>query len=180
MIETEKKYRLHHSSREGILARLKEFGAEDEGSEFEENIIYGGGILDEKNAILRVRKTGSRSTLTYKRRLAGQSGYKEQLEYESEFSDVGALCEILYAIGFKPRLIYEKKRHTWKFRSVEVVLDELPFGDYMEIEGSITGIREAEMLLDAQDLEPELETYPRLTAKMGSIVNGVMESRFEK
>jgi hypothetical protein len=60
------------------------------------------------------------------------------------------------------------------------VLDELPFGDYMEIEGSITGIREAEMLLDAQDLEPELETYPRLTAKMGSIVNGVMESRFEK
>jgi adenylate cyclase class 2 len=180
MIETEKKYRLHHSDREGVIARLKEFGAEDEGIEFEENIIYGGGILDEKNAVLRVRITGSRSTLTYKRRLAGQSGYKEQLEYESEFSDVGALCEILYAIGFKPRLIYEKKRHTWKFRSVEVVLDELPFGDYMEIEGPITGIVEAEMLLDVQDLEPEFETYPRLTAKMGATVNGVMESRFEK
>ena len=178
MIETEKKYRLRHSDREGIISRLKESGAVDEGTQFEENIIYGGGVLDEKNAVLRIRNTEGHSVLTYKRRLASQSSYKEQLEFESEFTDERALREILYALGFKPRLIYEKKRRTWKLRSVEVVLDELPFGDYMEIEGSVTEIAEAEMLLDIQDLEVENETYPRLTSRLGTVVNGVTESRF--
>jgi adenylate cyclase class 2 len=180
MIETEKKYRLHHSDREGIISRLKEFGAEDRGTEFEENTVYGGGVLDEKNAVLRVRNVGGRCILTYKRRLASQSGFKEQIEYESEFSDERAVREILYALGFKPRLVYEKRRHTWIFRSVEVVLDELPFGDYMEIEGTITAITEAEMLLETDDLEIEGETYPRLTSRLGTVNNGVSESRFTR
>ena len=180
MIETEKKYRLPRSLREEVISRLKEFDAEDEGSQFEENIIYCGGILDEKNAVLRVRITEGRCLLTYKRRLASQSSFKEQLEYETEFADQRSMSEILYALGFRPRLIYEKKRHTWKFRNVEVVLDELPFGDYMEIEGTMIDITEAEMLLDIEDLEPENETYPRLTSRNGIIVNGVKESRFQK
>jgi adenylate cyclase class 2 len=180
MIETEKKYRLDNSRREEVVSRLKESGAADEGVQFEENVIYGGGILDEKNAVLRVRITESRCVLTYKRRLASESSYKEQLEYESEFSDDRSLREILYALGFKPRLIYEKNRHTWKLRNVEVVLDELPFGEYMEIEGSITDIAEAEMLLDITGLEAENETYPRLTSRLGTVVNGVCESRFAR
>src|SRR4051794_34019808 len=108
MIETEKKYRLHQSDREGIISRLKEFGAEDRGTEFEENIIYGGGILDEKNAVLRIRHVEGRRILTYKRRIASRSSFKEQIEYESEFSDERAMREILYALGFRPRLVYEK------------------------------------------------------------------------
>ena len=180
MIETEKKYRLHHSDREGVIARLKEFGAKDEGIRFEENIIYGGGVLDEKNAVLRVRITEGNCVLTYKRRLANDSSYKEQLEYETAFADEGAMREILYALNFRPRLVYEKKRHTWKLGQVEVVLDELPFGEYMEIEGSITGIAEAELLLDIEDLELENETYPRHTARLGTIVDGVKESRFPR
>ncbi len=75
-------------------------------------------------------------------------------------------------------MIYEKRRKTWSFRNVEVVLDELPFGLFMEIEGSIQGITEAEMLLDAEDFKVELETYPRLTMKQG-IQNGqIIEAKF--
>ena len=177
-IETEKKYKLPEELRLPLVDRLKEMGGEDHGEEFEENIIYGGGVLDEKGAVLRIRKTAGRTLLTYKQRIANDSQYKEQVEYETEFKGITALREILYNLGYRPRLIYEKQRHTWKFRKVEVVLDKLPFGNYMEIEGSITGIAEAEMLLDIEDLETEQETYPRLTARLGEIVNGIREARF--
>ena len=50
----------------------------------------------------------------------------------------------------------------------------------MEIEGSVQDIIEAEKLLGAERFESELRGYPRLTAKFGKQVNGIMESRFEK
>jgi adenylate cyclase class 2 len=81
-------------------------------------------------------------------------------------------------LGLQPRLIYEKHRDTWKLRSVEVVLDELPFGMFMEIEGSITGIREAELLLDLDDVEVEHETYPMLTGRLGTKIGDMIEARF--
>jgi hypothetical protein len=61
---------------------------------------------------------------------------------------------------------------------VEVVLDELPFGSFMEIEGPLTAIAEAEMLLGIEDLEVEHETYPRITARLGKLNNGIIEARF--
>ena len=86
---------------------------------------------------------------------------------------------IITELGLKPVLVYEKYRDTWKFRSVEIVLDELPFGEYMEVEGSITAIKEAEILLGLEDLETEHETYPRLTARLGKRSGGVVEARFD-
>jgi adenylate cyclase class 2 len=77
-----------------------------------------------------------------------------------------------------PALVYEKRRSTWRFREVEVVIDELPFGHYMEIEGPRTGIKEAEMLLGIEDLEAEQETYPSLTARLGRKTGDVIEARF--
>jgi hypothetical protein len=49
----------------------------------------------------------------------------------------------------------------------------------MEIEGSLTGIKEAEMLLGIEDLETEHETYPRLTAQLGKKTGSMIESRFD-
>ena len=58
------------------------------------------------------------------------------------------------------------------------MLDTLPFGEFMEIEGSITAIKEAEMILDIEGFVAESETYPRLTARLGTMVGNVIESRF--
>ena len=49
----------------------------------------------------------------------------------------------------------------------------------MEIEGSLTAIKEAEMLLDIEDLETEHETYPRLTARVGKKKGSLVEARFD-
>lgn len=179
VIETEKKYRLDDAKRAEILESLSEAGAEFEHEDFETNIIFGGGALDENKAVLRIRITEDYALLTYKKRIENQFDVKQQVEIETKFDDPGALKEIVANLGFDARLIYEKRRRTWRFRSVEIVLDELPFGLFMEIEGSIVAIKEAEMVLGIEDLETEHETYPRLTARLGKRNGDIVEARFD-
>lgn len=178
-IEIEKKFRLSPAQSDAIRASLEEFGAEYLGEDFEVNQIFGGPVLDAQGAVVRIRKIRDHAILTFKKRIDSNLAVKQQVEYESRVSDAENIREILVAVGLKLRLVYEKRRRKWKFRSVEVVLDELPFGLFMEIEGSLTGIGEAEMLLDCEDLEPEFETYPRLTQSSGVIRDGIVEARFE-
>jgi adenylate cyclase, class 2 len=178
-IETEKKYRLRSGDRERITTALRECGGKFLGQESEENTIFTTQEMTEQASIVRIRNVGDRCLLTFKRRVHSLSDVKEQIEHETVVSNAEETASILFELGLRPRLIYEKKRDTWKFRSVEVVLDELPFGSFMEIEGSRTSIKEAEMILGIEDLETELETYPRLTSRLGKEVDGVIEARFD-
>jgi adenylyl cyclase CyaB, putative len=179
-IEIEKKYKLDEAKRAQILEALSEAGAEFEREDFETNTIFGGGTLDENIAALRIRTTQNGALLTYKKRFGNQIDIKQQIEIETKIDNPNALKEIIANLGFDQRVIYEKRRRTWRFRSVEIVLDELPFGLFMEIEGTITSIKEAEMILGIEELEPESETYPRLTMKLGKRNGNVIEARFSE
>ena len=178
-IEIEKKYRISVDQYEFILAGLNEFSAEFMGAEFEVNSIYGGGILKEKKAALRVRKIGEKTILTFKQGIQNEFAIKHQLEFETEVADAEQIEKIIESLGFQVGLIYEKRRKTWKFKNVEVVLDELPFGLFMEIEGKMTDIALAEMLLEADNFEVEYETYPSLTKKLGKENGNIIEARFD-
>lgn len=177
-IEIEKKFRLSDDRREQILANLEGLGAQFVSEDFEENTLYGGGILDEKRAVLRVRKIGNKTVLTYKERVENNSDIKHQTEFETIVESAEEIENIIAHLGFTKALVYEKRRKTWRLRDVEIMLDELPFGLYMEIEGSITAIAEAEMLLDAENFETEHETYPHLTSRFGVKKEFVIEARF--
>ena len=177
--EIEKKYRLSAEQKEDVLESLKEIGAEFEGEDFEENILFYSAELLEKQAVLRLRRIGERTILTYKQRVLNQTGVKEHIEYETEVSDFGEIANIIETLGYTRSLVYEKRRRTWKFRQVEIVLDVLPFGDFMEIEGSLTAIAEAEMFLGAEDFEVEHATYPNLTRQFGKPNGELREARFE-
>lgn len=177
-IEIEKKYRLDPERRGELKRELESSGAEFVGREFEENTIFSSDQLRDTGSILRIRKTDNRSILTFKRRIENRFDVKQQIEHETEISDPTAAEAIIRELGLKSVLVYEKYRDTWNFRSVELVIDELPFGDYMEIEGSVTAIKEAEILLGIEDLETEHETYPRLTARFGERNGETTEARF--
>src|SRR5690349_17316782 len=144
MIEIEKKYRLTAEQRDRVLQRLQEAGAEDRGEEFEENTIYGGGNLKRGTSVLRLRRVGKKALLTYKERIASESPVKQQREEETAVDEAAAMALILDALGFQPVLVYEKRRRTWSLGRTEVVIDELPFGLFMEIEGDEQEIDEAE------------------------------------
>jgi adenylate cyclase, class 2 len=177
-IEIEKKYRITEDQLSDVLSALKDFSAEFIREDFEENILYQGGILDTKACVFRLRKLGDKATLTYKEPIQSEFAIKQRLEHETEISDAEAMENIIDGLGLKPILVYEKRRKTWHFRSVEIVLDELPFGLFMEIEGSITSIAEAEMILEIEHFEAENESYPSLTMKYGNQIEDVFESRF--
>ncbi len=207
-IEIEKKYRLSKKQREEVLRRLPEIGATRQGEEFEVNTLYAGNDLEMGRAVLRLRRIDKRSSavLTYKERFPVRSDIKQQREDETRVDNPDAMELILDALGFMPALVYEKRRETWTLaetetpkhaktlektgklgktetsgktlRQTEIVIDELPFGLFMEIEGTEAGIREVESKLAIKRLRAEPATYPKLTLKHGKDCDGVIESRF--
>jgi adenylate cyclase class 2 len=178
-IEIEKKYRLTREQRERLIRRLDESDAKALGEEFEENTLYAGGNLDLNNQALRLRRTGSKATFTYKERHTSESAIKRHREDETTVENAEALNAILDALGFKPALVYEKRRSTWRIKGAEVVLDELPFGLFAEIEGEENAIREVEEQLGLADAEAEMATYPQLTRRHGEKHGDMIEARFK-
>ncbi len=178
--EIEKKYRLSEGQKVEILESLDEVGAEFLGEDFEENIIFSNGDLIAKHAVLRLRRIGEKTILTYKQRVQNDFGVKQNTEYETEIADFDEIARIFENLGFRRALVYEKRRRTWNFRQVEIVLDTLPFGEFMEIEGAVTAIAEAEMFLGAEDFEVVHETYPNLTLRFGKQNGDLTEARFDR
>lgn len=178
-IEIEKKYRLTPERVEPLRRKLEEVGAEGRGrAEFEENVIYMGPGLDPARRVLRLRRKGGRAVFTFKERDLSGSAVKRQREEETEVSDATALANILEALGYRPVLVYEKRRETWRVADTEVVIDELPFGLYAEIEGDEANILEVEKLLNLDTAEAEHAPYPELTLRHGTHKGDAVEARF--
>lgn len=177
-IEIEKKFRLTKAQREQVIARLKQLRAKAKGTVFEENTLYGGDRLDLGRCALRLRRVGKKALLTYKERFPTDSSIKQQREEETLVSNADAIDAILDALGFAPALVYEKRRSTWQLGKAEIVIDELPFGLFMEIEGPEETIRDVERRLGIKGLRAERATYPQLTFKRGKRYGEMIEARF--
>ena len=115
-----------------------------------------------------------------KQRLPSKSSIKHQQEEETEVANAEAAHAILTALGFRPGLVYEKRRTRWQLGRAEVVIDELPFGLFMEIEGTEKQIARVEALLGIEDLPAVMETYPMLTVRLGKERKGIVEARFPR
>jgi adenylate cyclase class 2 len=179
-IETEKKYRLGPKRLEEIIEKLVNLGATYVKEVFEVNYQHRGGDMDESGATLRLRKIGDFTVLTYKERMKSDNGAKRKMEYETSVSDVEATEAIIERLGYRLTAVYEKRRKYWLLGDVEVVLDELPFGLYMEIEGTDEAIEKAAKKLGLKEIEREPRGYPRLTVKYGKMNGDVAEAKFER
>ena len=92
-----------------------------------------------KKHVLRLRQD-NRATLTFKRP-RGQVETRE--EFEVEIDDFEGGRKILEALGYTVTTLYEKYRETYQIDLIQVMLDELPFGSFVELEGpSIESIRQ--------------------------------------
>ena len=180
-IEIEKKYLLTQGERRTIERRLRELGYKPKKLEFEENTIYRGGNLEFGRRAMRIRRVKGEAILTFKQRIPTKSAIKHQQESETRVSDPESTHQILSALGFAPALIYEKRRTRWDVGKAKLVIDELPFGLFMEIEASERDIKRVEKLIDGAKLPAVNETYPSLTANLGKKNRkGIIEARFRK
>ena len=91
-------------------------------------------MRDGKDAFLRVRDEGHRTTMTYKQ--YDELTVDGTKEIEVVVSDFEKTVAILEQAGLKAHTFQETRRETWHLGEVEVVLDEWPWlKPYIEIEG---------------------------------------------
>ena len=84
--------------------------------------------------VLRLRQD-SAAKLTYKGPGEMVNGVRLRKEIEFTISDFDTAKNFFEALGYQVSVIYEKFRTTYELGGVEVTLDEMPYGDFAEIEG---------------------------------------------
>lgn len=126
-----------------VKKHLIRLGAESSGRFFETNVRFEDrqNSLIEKNALLRLRKD-NRVTFTYKSSPEdSDENFKVYKELEVEVSDFETMKSILDSLGFYTAQVYEKWRETLVLENTHVCLDTMPFGNFLEIEGSRDNIK---------------------------------------
>ena len=93
-----------------------------------------GDDLLHSGRLLRLRQDKI-ARLTYKGPGGEQAGARLREELEFEVSDFKIAQSFLEALGYQVVVVYEKYRTTYTLGSCEIVLDELPYGYFIEIEG---------------------------------------------
>lgn len=97
-------------------------------------------VLTRSGRVLRLRQD-SAVHLTYKDSGQIQGGALARREIEIQVNDWESARALLLALGFDVVFAYEKFRTTYAVESAEVMLDELPMGDFVEIEGDLSSIQ---------------------------------------
>lgn len=131
---------------------------------FERNVRYDDSAnwLSTSGTVLRLRQD-SRVRLTYKEgeRLTGEYG-SSRFEAEVEISDFADMETILLRLGFHPVFRYDKYRTTYELEGAEIVLDEMPYGNFVEIEGDEAAIRRVVEKLELQGARRMTGSYTTL------------------
>ena len=123
-----------------LLDQLKKLGAKFKGKAFERTIRFGtpDNQLEKQGKFLRLR-SGFKNVITFKSKIPNKQ-FKEREEIEFEVKDQEKMRQILERLGFTKIRIMEKYRQKWDLDRTEIVVDRLPMGVFIEIEGSKAGI----------------------------------------
>ena len=136
---------------------------------FERNVAFdtADSQLYQSRSLLRLRQDTA-VTLTYKgeSEQQSQSEAKVREELEVQVSDFDTLAKILQRLGFVPAVVYEKYRETFHWQDVEIVLDELPYGNFVEFEGEEGGIKTAVTHLNLNWADRLVTNYLALMAQL--------------
>ena len=107
---------------------------------FERNLVYDTPSESLRNSgqVLRLRSKGDRWWLTHKTRPEAGARHKVRQELEIETRQGPELGDILERLGFRPSFEYQKYRTEYRRPGDpgEVVLDETPIGNFLELEGA--------------------------------------------
>ena len=167
---TETEVKLYVPDLAAVAKRLEEVGAKlTVPRVYEINVRYDDprGKLRRGRKVLRLRRD-SRIRLTYKDESGVQTSGVARSRYEAEVevSDFDAMEVILAKLGYHRYMTYEKYRTTYELEGAEVTLDEMPYGNFVEIEGDDQSISRALERLQLQDA-------PRLAAGYTTLFENV-------
>jgi len=103
---------------------------------FESNLRFDfpNKRLQKQRQVLRLRKD-TQNILTYKGAAEEGKMVSVRQEIEVVVDDFNTMRQILESLGYLVVMEYEKYRTTYQYGNCLVVLDELPYGNFIEIEG---------------------------------------------
>lgn len=162
--QQETEVKLHAPDLREIERRLQSAGAQIVSERvFERNVRYedAANNLTERGIVVRLRED-TRIRLTYKAGGNVQNGILTREELEVTVSDFDTMEQILARLGYTPNMVYEKYRTTYMLDGAEITLDEMPYGDFIEIEGEHDTIESVINRLDLQDAWRLPYSYSRL------------------
>ncbi len=90
--------------------------------------------------VFRLRRD-TRARLTYKDSDRAEASALNRRELEFTVSDFDEARDMLEALGYQVVFIYEKYRTTYKLDKTEIMLDEMPYGHFVEIESKGGSLR---------------------------------------
>ena len=130
---------------------------------FERNIRYENAneTFMKKGIVLRMRQD-DKARLTYKSGKTVDNGISKRFEAEVEVSDFDTMDTILRLLKFEPYMVYEKYRTTYILDDAEIVLDELPYGNFTEIEADVDKIESLIIQLGLSKLTRMTQSYTQL------------------
>lgn len=156
-----------------VLRRsLVKEGAQSDGPYFESNVVFdfSDRSLKEKGVLLRLREKMGKAVLTVKHppEKTVSSLLKVFEELETEVGNAMTLRAMLKALGLNVVFSYEKVREKWALDGCVVCLDRLPFGCFVEIEGSEESVPLCAQRLGIEDADTTLLTYHALNIEYRS------------
>jgi adenylate cyclase class 2 len=134
-VEQEAKFRIGDPF--GMRMRIEQSGAElilDHQQEMNTRFDRADGSMKAAHEVLRLRKD-QKVRLTYKGPAKEGTEVSVRTEIEMVVDNAEAATAFLENLGFNEIEKYEKYRTTYHLDNVEIVLDELPYGHFIEIEG---------------------------------------------
>lgn len=90
--------------------------------------------LIREGQVLRLRRD-TNTRLTFKGPSSIFHGVSSRPEYEFSVSDFDAARKFVEALGYQVVAIYEKHRTVYELDPVKIMIDEMPYGKFIEIEG---------------------------------------------
>jgi adenylate cyclase class 2 len=132
----EREIKFYIEDLEKIAERVRLCGAElirPRTLEHNLRLDIGDHELAHQGQLLRIRKD-ARVSVTYKANARVEGGVIARTEIEFEADDVRMVQKLFEALGYRVVVTYEKYRSMYKLGDVVVVLDEMPFGNFIEIE----------------------------------------------
>lgn len=133
--ETEAKF--YVTGLDGIKVRLLELEAHlIQERILETNIRFDlpDARLRSKGRVLRLRRD-TEARLTYKGGSRNEQGVLSRTEIEFTVGDFDKAKLFLEALGYQELLRYDKYREVYELADCHIMLDELPYGYFVEIEG---------------------------------------------
>ncbi|NIP43562.1 MAG: CYTH domain-containing protein, partial [Aliifodinibius sp.] len=91
--------------------------------------------LSSSSQLLRLRKD-IRNRVTYKGPGTIEDGVRSRVEIEFEVDNYENARILFENLGYEVIMVYEKFRTTYALDDAEIVLDEMPYGNFIEIEAS--------------------------------------------